>query len=96
MEAGFEWARASGTTEPDEFAWQLQPVFSSGNPIVQGMVRLPYDEVAGGWTTRVQVPFGLPGGPGIRRRISIREYELYNTDDKPGQRLMYAEALPLA
>jgi len=92
VEAGFEWARTTGDAIPDEFAWELEPI-SLGPSIAPGMFRLPYDEAAGGWTSRIQVPAGLPGGPGIQRRISIREYDLYDTDDKPGHRLMYSEAL---
>jgi len=95
VEAGFESARAAVGEEPDEFAWQLQPVSLTGPSVIPGMFRLPYQDEVGGWTIRIAIPSGLPGGAGIKRRISIREYELYETDEGPGHRLMYAEVLPL-
>jgi hypothetical protein len=96
VEAGFEWAAGTSTQKPDAFAWQIQPVSLAGPSIIPGMFRLPYKEEAGGWTIRVAVPAGLPGGPGVLRQIAIREYELYDTDEGPGHRLMYAEVVPLS
>jgi hypothetical protein len=94
LELGFEWAEAAGTVI-DEFQWKLHAIQSEVDTIFPGMMRLDYSDEVKGWHAKVSIPPNLESGSNIKRRIVLRELEIYKTDTGTGHRLVYAGALML-